>query len=70
MNSIRWRIFKYCQMYDAEASNAEPSNAEPSNAEDETDDETDDDMPGLVSMEECQKLSCGSEPDHEHPEPC
>ena len=57
MNSIRWRIFKYCQMYNAEVSNAE-------------DDETDDDMPGLVSMEECQKLSYGSEPDHEHPEPC
>jgi hypothetical protein len=56
MNSIRWRIFKYCQMY-----NAEP-------IDDETDDETDDDMPGLVDCYE--QLSCGNEPDHEHPEPC
>ena len=63
MNSIRWRIFKYCQMYNAEASNAEASNAEA-----ETDDETDDDMPDLVDCYE--QLSCGNEPDHEHPEPC
>ncbi len=69
MNSIRWRIFKYCQMYNAEPSNAEPSNAEPSNAEPSTDDdETDDDMPGLVDCYE--QLSCGNQPDHEHPEPC
>ena len=67
MNSIRWRIFKYCQLYNAEAaSNAEASNAEASNADDDEDEYAD--MPPLVDCYD--QISCGNEPDHENPEQC
>ena len=69
MNSIRWRIFKYCQLYNAEAaSNAEASNAEASNADDDDDEDEYADMPALVDCYD--QISCGNEPDHENPEPC
>ena len=58
MNSIRWRIIKYCELAQDETD----------------DDETDDDMPGLVSMDEIramdESISMGNTPDYEHPEPC
>jgi hypothetical protein len=58
MNSIRWRIFKYCEVYTPERSLA------PEPEEDDGDDESDEyaDMPGLISM--------GNSPDYEHPEQC
>ncbi len=55
MNSIRWRIFKYCQEYNAE----EASNADASNAEDEYAD-----MPELVDCYD--QISCGKEPEYEN----
>ena len=82
MNSIRWRIFKYCQdysaqqidlVYDAKCEDAKCEDAKCEDAkheEDADDDDTDDDMPALVSMEECQQISCGSVPDNEMPELC
>jgi hypothetical protein len=59
MNSIRWRIFKCCDLYGANAveANAVEANAVEANAVDEYAD-----MPGLIS--------CGNSPDYEHPEPC
>lgn len=66
MNSIRWRIFKYCQDYSAQQIDL----VYDAKCEEDDDDDTDDDMPALVSMEECQRISCGSVPDTEIPELC
>ena len=66
MNSIRWRIFKYCQDYSAQQIDL----VYDAKREEDADDDTDDDMPALVSMEECQRISCGSVPDTEMPELC
>ena len=58
MNSIRWRIFKHCEAYNAQQPiyDAKRDDAKC----DDASDETDDDMPGLIS--------CGSAPDYEHSE--
>ena len=71
MNSIRWRIFKYCQDYSAQQIDlVYDAKREDAKREEDADDDTDDDMPALVSMEECQRISCGSVPDTEIPELC
>ena len=77
MNSIRWRIFKYCDMYSASeavaseavaseaaseaVANEAASEAAASEAANAEEDEYAD-MPGLIS--------CGNSPDYEHPEQC
>jgi len=63
MNSIRWRIFKCCDLYGASAveANAVDASAVEANAVEAVDDEYAD-MPDLIS--------CGNSPDYEHPEPC
>ena len=75
MNSIRWRIFKHCEaynaqqpvqvIYDAKRDDAKRDDAKRYDAV--SDDDTDDDMPDLVSLD-CEPISQGSAPDHEHPE--
>lgn len=64
MNSIRWRIFKYCEEYSAQQIDLVYD------AKRDDADDTDDDMPALVSMEECQQISSGTVPDNEMPELC
>jgi hypothetical protein len=59
MNSIRWRIFKYCEEYNAQ---------QPAEIVYDANDDTDDDMPALVSIDDCEPISQGSAPDYEHPE--
>jgi len=58
LNSIRWRIFKYCDAYQVEESVQAVRSQSPSP---ESEDEYAD-MPGLIS--------CGNTPDYEHPEQC
>lgn len=76
MNSIRWRIFKYCEVYnaqkpaeivyDAKRDNAKRDEAKRDDDDDEDDDEDYDDMPDLISIDECQRISQGREPVYEH----